>query len=70
MRAALRRLPVRQRAVVVLRFFDDLDVATTAQLLDCPKGTVKSYTARALASLRTQLGTHWPVPADSDGGIR
>ncbi len=69
-RAALRQLPVRQRAVVVLRFFDDLDVATTAQLLGCSTGTVKSHTARALASLRTQLGAYWPVPSDFDGGIR
>lgn len=69
-RTALRSLPVRQRAVVVLRFYDDLDVAQTAALMDCSQGTVKSYTARALATLRAQLGHHWPVPADNDGGIR
>ena len=49
-RAALRQLPVRQRAVVVLRFFDDLDVATTALILGCSTGTVKSHTARWRAS--------------------
>lgn len=69
-RSAMRALPVRQRAVVVLRFFDDFDVAQTAEVLGCSQGTVKSYTARALTALRTELGQHWPVPADCDGGLR
>ncbi len=50
--AALGRLPRRQRAVVVLRYFRDLDVATVAVLMDCSEGTVKSQTARALGKLR------------------
>jgi RNA polymerase sigma-70 factor (sigma-E family) len=49
---ALTRLPRRQRAVVVLRYFRDLDVATVAVLMDCSEGTVKSQTARALGKLR------------------
>jgi RNA polymerase sigma-70 factor (sigma-E family) len=49
---ALGRLPRRQRAVVVLRYFRDLDVATVAVLMDCSEGTVKSQTARALGKLR------------------
>jgi RNA polymerase sigma-70 factor (sigma-E family) len=49
---ALRLLPRRQRAVVVLRFFDDLTEAQAAEALDCSVGTVKSQTAKALTKLR------------------
>ena len=49
---ALGRLPRRQRAVVVLRYFEDLTEAATAEALDCSVGTVKSQTAKALAHLR------------------
>ena len=52
---ALAQLPVRQRQVVVLRFVEDLSVEQTAALLGCSTGTVKSYTARALARLRELL---------------
>ena len=49
---ALANLPRRQRAVIVLRFFDDLTEADTARTLGISVGTVKSQTARALARLR------------------
>lgn len=49
---ALHLLPRRQRAVVVLRFFDDLTEAQAADALGCSVGTVKSQTAKALAKLR------------------
>lgn len=51
--AALAGLPVGQRAMVVLRYFDDLSEKQTAQALGCSIGTVKSQTARAIARLRT-----------------
>lgn len=54
--AALASLGPRQRAVVVLRHWHDLDVAETARILGCSTGTVKSQNARALAHLRTVLG--------------
>ncbi|MEV4056499.1 SigE family RNA polymerase sigma factor [Amycolatopsis sp. NPDC049688] len=56
LRAALDRLPARQRATVVLRYFCDLPVADTARALGCSEGTVKSQTARAVDALRELLG--------------
>ena len=49
---ALAELPPRQRACVVLRYFDELSVEETAIALDCRPGTVKSQTLRALDKLR------------------
>jgi len=53
MLAALDQLTARQRAVLVLRYFDDLSVDQTARALGCSAGTVKSNTSDALARLRT-----------------
>ena len=51
-RSALESLPSRQRAVLVLRVFDDLSEAQVARVLDCAVGTVKSTLSQALARLR------------------
>ena len=53
--AAPRRLPARQRQVVALRLFLDLDTGRTGELLGIAPGTVKEHLARALASLRGEL---------------
>lgn len=59
----LSALPTRQRAVIVLRYWDDLSVEETAQALGCSTGTVKSQASRALAKLRAHpaLGTCRPL---------
>ena len=59
--AAVRQLPVGQRAVLVLRYFDDLTEAETARVLGCSVGTVKSQHARAMARLRALLPAGRPI---------
>jgi len=61
--AALAELPARQRAVIVLRFWEDLSDAQTAAILGCSASTVRSQASRALAKLRCS-------PALVDGDSR
>jgi RNA polymerase sigma factor (sigma-70 family) len=61
--AALRRLPARQREVIALRVFLDLDTETTAGVLGIAPGTVTAHLSRAVATLRGQL-----VPAEQQEG--
>jgi RNA polymerase sigma factor (sigma-70 family) len=60
--AALRALPERQRAAVVLRHWCDLSEAETADAMKCSVGTVKSNASRGLARLRQALGQTRDIP--------
>ncbi|MGR6321316.1 SigE family RNA polymerase sigma factor [Micromonospora soli] len=64
--AALDRLPVRMRTVLVLRYWEDLPEAEVAAVMDCSLGTVKSQAARGLARLREVLAAPRPRVA---GGL-
>jgi RNA polymerase sigma-70 factor (sigma-E family) len=54
LRAELAKLPRRQRAVLVLRYYAGLSDAEIADVLDCAPSTVRSYASRALATLRVE----------------
>ena len=56
MRHALLALPLRQRTAVVLRYFEDLSEAQTAELMRCRPGAVKSLVSRGITTLRMTLG--------------
>jgi RNA polymerase sigma-70 factor (sigma-E family) len=67
LRAALGRLPVKQRAVLVLRFLEGQSVQQTAAALRLPEGTVKAYTSRGLDALRRILGTEIGIDERLEG---
>ncbi|HEY7985782.1 MAG TPA: sigma-70 family RNA polymerase sigma factor, partial [Methylophilaceae bacterium] len=53
--AALRRLPSRQREAFVLRYWQELDVAETANIMGCSQGSVKTHCSRAVHALSALL---------------
>lgn len=63
-RAAVRRLPRRPRTALVLRFFLDLSVQETAEVMQCPEGTVKSLTRKGLSLLRQDV--QWAMEEAGD----
>ncbi|GAA3775481.1 SigE family RNA polymerase sigma factor [Plantactinospora mayteni] len=65
---ALRALPARQRAAVVLRYLEDLPVADAAAAMGCSEGAVKSHASRGLARLREVLAESSLVMPITDTG--
>lgn len=59
--AELSKLPRRQRAVLVLRYYEGLSDTEIADVLGCAPGTVRGYASRALAALRIELTSSAPV---------
>jgi len=66
----IQRLPVRQRSVIVLSYYEDLPEARIAELLGCSTGAVKSHRARALATLRRGLLVPTTVTTTVTGGAQ
>src|SRR5262245_63101646 len=62
----LLQLPVRQRVAIVLRYYEDLSEAATAEAMNCAIGTVKSQVAAGLAKLRALVGGERLPPAPDE----
>ncbi|MEU8136911.1 SigE family RNA polymerase sigma factor [Streptodolium elevatio] len=64
----LSTLPARQRAVIVLRYYEDLSDAQIAHVLGCRASTVRAYATRALATLRVDMAPRPALVAQNGGG--
>jgi RNA polymerase sigma-70 factor (sigma-E family) len=65
-REALGDLSAKQRAVIVLRYYEDLTEAQIADALGCSRGSVKKHASRAMAVLAVRLGEHDPTPTGEE----
>lgn len=66
---ALRELPVRQRTAIVLRYYEDLTEAQTADAMGCAVGTVKSQVAAGLRKLKERLGDDVVLVGDEQKAV-
>ena len=62
----LRALPPRQRAAIVLRYYEDLSVAQTAEIMGCSAGSVKTHVSLGLGKLRERLGPAFELGLTAD----
>jgi RNA polymerase sigma-70 factor (ECF subfamily) len=69
-RAAIQKLPVEFREIILLREYEELSYPEIASVLDCPAGTVMSRLGRARAKLRVLLSAKLPKPGPSQGEKR
>lgn len=67
--AHLRGLPPRQRAAIVLRFYEDLSVAQTAEVMGCSVGAVKSHVSIGVGKLRERMGPAFDLVTTGEEGL-